>query len=281
MKLHLYRGLENIEENVPSDVTHIIVEETVTTINEFAFYQCSHLVSVIASDNLKRIESYAFMGCRALKIVRLSKILQYLGEGAFDRCVSLEALFLPSKIKSTGHSVFSHCRSLRCLILPNEVDISYTSCKGIIRGTAIQRIAAAAGVAYYGDPIQMHGFWSEESKSNHKVNKWLASYMDKLPLHKLCYKSSVTTDTINNYRNENGKQAALQIDPYHGMTPLHILAMNPFAPPETMSAIFESNVETAFYLDYRQNTPLDYARDYNVGGLVGMIAALCRHRNAT
>ena len=30
-----------------------------------------------------------------------------------------------------------------------------------------------------------------------------------------------------------------------------------------------------------QRTPLEYARDYNVGGMVAMIAVLCYHRKSS
>ena len=65
MKLYIYQGLEN--ERVPRDVTHVIVDDSVTVVKEDAFSWCEHLVSVIMRDNTKRIEDYAFSyGCHAL-----------------------------------------------------------------------------------------------------------------------------------------------------------------------------------------------------------------------
>ena len=79
---------------------------------------------------------------------------------------------------------------------------------------------------------------------------------------------------------ENEADAALTIDPYHGMTPLHMLTMNPHAQAETIAALLDVNVEVAFGMDNRGKMSLDYAREYNVGGLVGMINGLCNHRHA-
>ena len=78
--------------------------------------------------------------------------------------------------------------------------------------------------------------------------------------------------------NENGIDSALQIDTIHGMTPLHMLTMNPHAPAVTITALLNTNMEVAFSLDNRQKTPLDCARDSNVGGLIRMIAGLCNQR---
>ena len=38
MKLYLYQGLDG--EEVPKDVTHVIVDETVTVIKQCAFCEC-------------------------------------------------------------------------------------------------------------------------------------------------------------------------------------------------------------------------------------------------
>ena len=59
-----------------------------------------------------------------------------------------------------------------------------------------------------------------------------------------------------------------------------LLSMNPYAPADAVATLLEVNVETAFSLDNEGKIPLDYARDYNVGGLVAMISALCNHKNS-
>eukprot|EP01083_Nonionella_stella_P157369 510898_1 len=66
--------------------------------------------------------------------------------------------------------------------------------------------------------------------SNRRVNEWLVHHMDQAAFHRLCYDCTITTRQINDYLAEHGDGSALQIDPYHGMTPLHILSMNPHAP---------------------------------------------------
>ena len=73
MKLHIYKGLDN--ENVPKDVTHVIVDDSVTIIKKGAFYNCEHLVFVIMGDNVKRIRMEAFRSCIVLRFIRLSKAL--------------------------------------------------------------------------------------------------------------------------------------------------------------------------------------------------------------
>jgi len=274
MRLHIYHGLDG--EIVPKDVTHVIVDNSVTVIKKSAFFRCKHLVSLIMGDNVKRIEEYAFCHCSAFRFVRLSKTLEYIGAWAFTGCHSLEALFLPSTVKSIGHLAFNGCRSMRLLILPNDIDLNNVGNR-IIEDTGVYYIAKASGVAY-----EMNE-WGEDvtDESNRRVNEWLFHHMDEAPFHKLCYDSSVTTKQISDYLHEHGNDSALAIDPYHGMTPLHILSMNPNAPADAIAALFNSNIQTVFCADNQQKTPLDYARDYNVGGLIRIMNGLCNHRNSS
>ena len=145
MKLYIYQGLDN--EEVPKDVNHVIVDDSVTVIKKNAFEGCKHLVSVIMGNNVRRIEEQAFNGCYALRFIRLSNMLEYIGEWAFFDCVSLEALFLPSTVKSIEYMAFLYCESLRLLILPSDIDLNSIG-KIIIPKTNIQQIAEDAGVPY-------------------------------------------------------------------------------------------------------------------------------------
>jgi hypothetical protein len=172
---------------------------------------------------------------------------------------------------------FYGCRSLKLLILPNDIDINNVG-KGIIYLTAIEQIAKATGVAYEFNEYQ--GYHAMTNESSRRVKEWLYHHMDEAPFHKLCYDSSITTKHINDFLTENGNDAALAIDPYHGMTPLHMLSMNPHAPAVTISALLDVNMEAAFRLDNQRKVSLDYAREYNVGGLVAMVNGLCNHRHA-
>ena len=142
--MDIYRGLKN--EKVPIDVTHVIVDNTVTVIKKKAFFKCRHLVSVIMGDNVKKIERRAFYYCLALRFIRLSNTLEYIGVGAFYCCDSLEALFLPSTVKLIQWVAFSSCGSLRLFILPHGIDLDNAGDIVIEYETAIYKIAVNAGV---------------------------------------------------------------------------------------------------------------------------------------
>uniref|UniRef100_A0A7S3Q5T2 Leucine-rich repeat domain-containing protein n=1 Tax=Chaetoceros debilis TaxID=122233 RepID=A0A7S3Q5T2_9STRA len=271
MILYSYRG--DHDERVPSNVSHVIIEESVTTIKEEAFYNCHSLVSVIMGDSVHTIEFAAFSHCRALQFIRLSKTLKVIGIDAFRDCRSLNALFLPSTVNVIQGWSFQYCRSLRFLILPDDFNLSHVG-NMIIRGTPIHQFAEAAGIGYEFDyPEATDGI-------SPRINEWLFRHMDESPFHKGCYDSSITTRKVNDYLNEHGKASAFAVDAIHGMTPLHILAMNPYASADTIAALHISNTQAALSADNQGKTTLEYARDNNVGGMVEILMELCNHKNA-
>jgi len=271
MRLHIYHGLD--DEEIPKDVTHVIVDSSVTVIKEGAFYRChKYLVSVIMGDDVKRIEEAAFFKCWALRFIRLSRTLEYIGDEAFRDCESLEALFLSSTIKKIEHQAFYCCQSLRLIILPHDIDVDNVGMRIIDETAILRQIAENAGVAYEWND---NGDVTDESVR--RVKECLFHHMDEWPFHKLCYDSSVATKHINEYLKQNGADAALAIDSIHGMTPLHILSMNPHTPVDTILTLLEANINVANVEDNRGKTSLFYALHYNPCAFVRMYSYLREH----
>lgn len=158
---------------------------------------------------------------------------------------------------------------MKLMLLPNDIDLSNV-CGNIVSSTDIYQIAVSiTGDDYESYPIQ----------DNRGVNAWLLHHMDEWPFHKLCYSSTITTEQINNYLNENGNDFALQIDEIRGMTPLHVLTMNPYAPTDAIFALCKANTNAANVKDDEGKTPLDYALNYNPCDFVRIYSYLCDHED--
>ena len=100
------------------------------------------------------------------------------------------------------------------------------------------------------------------AQSSRRVNEWLIHHiMDEAPFHKLCYNSSIATKHLKDYLNERGNDSALAIDTIHGMTPLHMLSMNPHASADAMTALLDVDMEVVFRLDNQGKISLDHARN--------------------
>ena len=76
----------------------------------------------------------------------------------------------------------------------------------------------------------------------------------------------------------NSDNPALHIDAYHGMIPLHMSmsVMTPMRQPIPSLPYLLYKKEALMSLDCECRPPLDYAREYNVGGMIKLIRVLCK-----
>ncbi len=103
--------------------TNVIIPDTinvdgedipVTTIRESAFSGCSSLTSIIIPDSVTSIGNLAFYECSNLTTVTIGENSQLttIGGSAFSGCSSLISITIPSSVTSIGGSAFEDCSSL-------------------------------------------------------------------------------------------------------------------------------------------------------------------------
>ena len=78
--------------NIPSIVTYNETTYSVTSIEEWAFYNCSSLTSVTIANSVISIGNDAFYNCRSLTYISIGNSLTYIGYDAFYNCSSLNTL---------------------------------------------------------------------------------------------------------------------------------------------------------------------------------------------
>lgn len=64
-------------------VTDLVIPDSVTSIGNAAFRDCTGLISVVISDSVTSIDSYAFYGCTGLRYIEVSDGIMFIGEDAF------------------------------------------------------------------------------------------------------------------------------------------------------------------------------------------------------
>jgi len=99
----------------------ISMPNTVTTIGNDAFYNCSSLKSITFSSNLTEIGDNAFYACGQLTNVTIPNSVSYIGEGAFTSCYLLTSISLPNNLQSIEDKTFENCQSLTSISLPDSV----------------------------------------------------------------------------------------------------------------------------------------------------------------
>lgn len=130
----LLYGVESVGKRAFEEYTQLstlIMADSVHTIEEYAFFHCTMLSQMALSNNLISISHSAFEGCSSLTAVDLPYGLRQIGLRAFADCTALEGIILPDSITGydmgkglngyhygIGSSAFAGCVSLEYAYMP-------------------------------------------------------------------------------------------------------------------------------------------------------------------
>ena len=104
---------------IPATVTHNGVAYSVTSIGEWAFYDCSSLTTITIPEGVTSIGSCAFGGCSSLTTITIPEGVTSIGEYAFWECISLTSITLPEGVTSIENGAFWGCSSLTAVHISN------------------------------------------------------------------------------------------------------------------------------------------------------------------
>lgn len=91
----------------------------VTAINNAAFPN-SAVTSVTIPDSITSIPDAAFVNCSKLTNISIPNSVTYIGFSAFSSCTSLKSITLPSSLSTIGNSAFAGCPSLMTVTYPGS-----------------------------------------------------------------------------------------------------------------------------------------------------------------
>ena len=94
---------------IPSEVYYNGVEYSVTSIDEYAFWDCEGLTSVTIPNSVTSIGKAAFSFCTSLNSITLPNSVTAIGERAFWNCTSLTSITIPNSVTNIGREAFSDC----------------------------------------------------------------------------------------------------------------------------------------------------------------------------
>lgn len=142
----------------------------ITAIGNNAFRDCSNLTSVVMPDSVKSIGISAFAQCKNLTDIKISSEIEEIGSSAFSNC-ALESIEIPNGLKFIESSTFYGC-NFTSIVIPNEVTViegsAFAKCTNltyIIVPASIERIEQEAfsgctnltDVYYAGNQQQLMG----------------------------------------------------------------------------------------------------------------------------
>ena len=149
-----------------------IIPNSVTSIGNYAFYNCTGLTSVTIPNSVTSIGSSAFSGCTGLTSpIYNAHVFAYLptsysgaytipdgiesiAGGAFDGCTGLTSVTIPNSVTSIGESAFWGCTGLTSVTIPNSVtsigSYAFCHCTGLTSVTIGNRVTSIGNYAFDG-----------------------------------------------------------------------------------------------------------------------------------
>ncbi|MBE6984774.1 MAG: leucine-rich repeat domain-containing protein [Ruminococcaceae bacterium] len=107
-----------------NELREVRLPSSVNSIGAYAFYNCLVMKEVLLPSELLQIGEYAFYACRALRDLRLPEGIETLGLRAFNDCDSLQRVDIPSSLTNLEQAVFSDCDALTCFVV-SEKNLHY------------------------------------------------------------------------------------------------------------------------------------------------------------
>ena len=129
-----------------------VIPNSVTSIEDWAFYGCTGLTSVTIPDSVTSIEEYAFYGCTGLISATIPDSVTNVGNGAFSGCTGLTSITIPNSVTSIEDWTFSDCTGLTSVTIPDSVteigEGTFDDCTGLTSVTIPDSVTSIGSWAF-------------------------------------------------------------------------------------------------------------------------------------
>ena len=172
---------------IPSSVTYDGTTYSVTSIGNYAFYDCTGLTSINIPNSVTSIGIWAFQYCSSLTSITIPSSVKSIGSGAFAYCSGLtsikvetgntkydsrdncnaiiktasntlvtgcKATTIPNSVTTIGDRAFGGCTGLTSIIIPNSVtrigQYAFNVCTGLTSITIPNSVTSIGQYAFNG-----------------------------------------------------------------------------------------------------------------------------------
>ena len=135
-----------------NSVQKIEVQNSVTSIDRYAFSGCYSLASVTIPNSVTSIGDHAFWNCYSLASVTIPNSVTSIDSDVFNGCYSLASITIPNSVTSIDRYTFSGCSSLASITIPNSVtsigNYSFNVCSSIASVTIPNSVTSMGSYAF-------------------------------------------------------------------------------------------------------------------------------------
>ena len=103
------------------EVVNVSIPNTVTTLNDYVFYNYSNLLSIDIPNTITSIGNNAFSYCTGLTSVTIPNSVTNIGGGAFSSCSGISSIVIPNGVVDIKGGTFYDCTNLTSVVIPNSV----------------------------------------------------------------------------------------------------------------------------------------------------------------
>ena len=208
--------IETATNTLIAGCQNTIIPNSVTSIGEWAFGECSSLTSITIPNSVTSVGERAFQGCSSLTSITIPNSVISIGDNPFGLTDSLTTIvvetgniyydsrencnaiiltstntlisgcqntIIPSSVTSIGDHAFSGCSSLTSITIPNSVtsigDYAFSGCSGLTSITIPSNVESVGDFAFGWDTLDsLHiEAATPPTLGSHKSNSSLLCYI--------------------------------------------------------------------------------------------------------
>ena len=145
-----------------SNITRVAIPDSVTTIENEAFYNCDNLVSATTGNGVTSIGDEAFRDCDKLKNMTIGNGVTMIGKNAFSECDNLTSVIIPDSVTTIDDYAFWYCKSLTNVAMGNSVTHighkAFGECKNLTNITVPDSIISIRDEAFSGCNLEYNEY---------------------------------------------------------------------------------------------------------------------------
>jgi hypothetical protein len=186
------------------------MQQDVTSIGTYAFYECSGLTSIAIPDLVTLIGYDAFFGCSDLTAVTIPNSVVSIGERAFNGCTGLTAVTIGTSVDFIGGYAFGDCPNLTTVNF-NAVncpfaEVPFVGCEAFTTLNIGNEVTIIPDYAFYGC-TGLTAINVDESNTRFSSNNGVLFNKDQTTLIKYPAAKAGTSYTIPSSATEIGAWA--------------------------------------------------------------------------